>query len=152
MQNRGGEPLLAEIERYWGADAGRLVPLVDGWENLLGERPMASEDIEAFAAGRGEALGAFAELAGESTERAAATVAGRTWALSEFATPSSDPDERASALMLAANTRFILPRSRALRGLSVLGGLANRALQAGQPLLHDRRAVLTAIRLGMLGR
>ena len=146
------DPLLEQIAEHWRDHASRLVPLVDGWENLLGDAPLSSEAIEAFAAGRGEALGAFADLVGVTSASASARRMGRIWALADLVSHRADPREREIARALATGVEYAPPHSRALRGLSVLGGLARRALERGEPLLHDRGAALAAIRLGMLGR
>jgi hypothetical protein len=99
-------------------------------------------------------LAAFASLAeaSASTESANAFAAGRGWALAGFATRTTNPAERESALLLGAQLPFLPMRSRALRGVAVLGGLSRRALQRNEPILHGRGAVLQAIRLGMFGR
>jgi phytoene synthase len=152
VSRHGGEPLLDLIEAHWGARARQLGQLIDGWENLLGEVPLSVETIDAFADGRGAALAAFADLAGARADGASAFAAGRGWALADFASSSSDSRERDSAKLLGTQIHFVSFRSRSLRGVAVLGGLARRALERGEPLLHDRGAVLHAIRLGMFGR
>lgn len=149
-----GDPLLGLVETHWGERASQLGQLVDGWEHLLGDSPLPIEAIDAFANGRGGALAAFASLAeaSASTESANAFAAGRGWALAGFASRTTNPAERETAQLLGAQLPFSPMRSRALRGVAVLGGLSRRALQRGEPLLHGRGAVLQAIRLGMFGR
>jgi phytoene synthase len=146
-----GEPLLAQIAAQWGAGAPRLAALVDGWESLLGEAPLPVEAIDAFAAGRGASLAAFAELVGASRDSAGARAAGHGWALADFAWRTSDSRERDRALALGNRIEFAPVHASTLRGVAVLGGLARRALARGEPLLRGRGAVLHAMRLGMFG-
>lgn len=147
-----GEPLLATLSEHWGEDAGRLRVLVDGWEHLLGEAPLPAEDMAAFAAGRAEALAALADLAAPVERDPAAYATGQAWAFADLAWRSSDERERRLARSLGLSNAAPPPRSRALRGIAVLGGLANRALRRGEPPMHGRAAALLAIRLGMFGR
>jgi phytoene synthase len=146
-----GEPLLAEIAAHWVERTPHLAVLADGWENLLGDAPLAADAIDAFASARGEALAAFADLAGASPDRDSALAAGRRWALADFAWQASDPDERERALALGKEVPLAPVRTSRLRGVAVLGGLARRALERGEPLLSGRGAVLRAMRLGMFG-
>jgi phytoene synthase len=142
-----GEPALALLRRW--NDATALVPLVDGWEALLSERlDMAA--IAEFADGRARA---FAQLARElGCDPATAAAAARSWALGDLAAHLSQPAERTAVVEAAA-----LPPSAALaremRPLAVLAGLARRSLaRGGAPLLDGPRALLTAVRLGIVGR
>ncbi len=147
-----GEPLLGELAEQWGQRTGSLRPLVDGWENLIGEAPLSCAAIADFAAGRGQALAAFAELANAGEDAPAALAAGRCWAFADFASHSSDARERETARALGRQVDLPRIRSRNLRGLAVLGGLSRRAVIRGEPLMHGRGAALAASRLGMLGR
>ena len=147
-----GEPLLGELSEQFGSHGANLAPLIDGWEHLLGEAPLERSAIEAFAFGRGQALAALARLTGAGSEAEAATSAGRQWAFAGLAWRSSNAEERALAASLAMQESYTSPRSRALRGVAVLGGLAHRALTRGEPMLHGRGAALTAMRLGLFGR
>ncbi|HEY6868328.1 MAG TPA: squalene/phytoene synthase family protein, partial [Novosphingobium sp.] len=72
-----GEPVLAALAA-WGEAAPRLVPLVDGWEALLGDPPLAGDSHALFADGRGVAMGALAARA--EVDPARAEAAGRQWA------------------------------------------------------------------------
>lgn len=140
-----GEPVLALL-RPW-QDPAALVPLVDGWEALLGERLEAGAMAE-FASGRAQA---FAQLARElRCDPAGALAAGQSWALGDLAAHLSDPTERAAALEMGKSLSRGPALPRALRPLAVLAGLARRSLErGGAPLLDGPRAALTAIRLGI---
>lgn len=145
-----GEPLLDEIGARWPANAGELIPLVDGWEHLLSEPAFSDEALDGFAEGRGQALAAFARLAGAPDDAGAASAVGRCWGLADQAARSQG-EQQAVIRELARrepSIRFTSPR---LRGLAVLGGLARRAIDRGEPPMHGRGAALAAIRLGMFG-
>lgn len=149
-----GEPLLADLAQHWGDDGVRLVPLIDGWEAMLGETPLPEDELAEFAAGRGAALAAFASLAGvdDQAELAACRSAGACWALAELAGGSSTSDERARARQLGLHEAAPRIGSAQLRGIAVLGELSRRALTRGEPLMHGRGAALAALRVGMFGR
>lgn len=149
-QRPAGEPLLADLNSYWGEASGRLSQLVDGWEHLLGEAPLPDEALEGFAAGRGAALASFAALFDPPQMEAAAS-AGRCWAFADLSGRTSHAQERERALELGRQEPSIRLAGRALRGVAVLGGLSRRALCRGEPLMAGRGAAVTAIRLGMFG-
>jgi phytoene synthase len=139
-----GEPLLAALQSWRGRHTA-LVELVNGWEMLTGTAPLPDADLAEFAAGRGEAFAALAEVVGADREPAARL--GRQWALADLATNVANPEERdAAARLLAAEGRPVRV-ARALRPLTVLHGLARRK-QKGQ----SAATLLTALRLGLLGR
>lgn len=135
-----GEPLLAMIGAHWRNCGCELVALVDGWEHMIGPPPHPAGDVNGLAAGRGQALAAFAGLVGAGDDAAAASAAGEAWAQAEF-TPSAGSLPPACLPVTA----------RRLRGVAVLGGLARRALAREEPLMHGRAGALAAIRLGMFG-
>lgn len=143
-----GEPVLALL-RHWGG-AAALVPLVNGWEALLGEK-LDARGIGEFAGGRAEG---FAQLARElGCDPMPAAAAGRLWALGDLAAHLSEPAERAAAIRLAHGLEPAPALPRPLRPLGVLAGLARRSLvRGGGPLLDGPRAALTAVRLGIRGR
>jgi 15-cis-phytoene synthase len=140
-----GDAVLDSL-REWREPAG-LVPLVDGWESLLGD----SLDAQAFAKRRGAA---FAWLAGElGLEAPGAAAFGQVWALGDLAANLSDAAERAAVVEVAAPLPIPSALPRALRPLTVLAGLARRSLaRGGGPLLDGPGALLLAIRLGIVGR
>jgi phytoene synthase len=138
-----------ELVRALDALAGRepeLIELVDGWEELLAEQL----DVRAYAQGRAAGFGALATR--DSAERA--RQAGRVFALGDLAANLGPADERRLVTEEAANEparRGSLPR--ALRSLTVLEALARRSLaRGGTPLLDGPGAMLTALRLGIVGR
>ncbi|MFA7603004.1 MAG: squalene/phytoene synthase family protein [Novosphingobium sp.] len=139
-----GEPLLMAL-RSWQGRHVALAALVDGWEYLTGAAPLPDADMLAFAAGRGEAFAALADVVGAGHEAAARL--GRRWALADLAANVSNAQERqVAARLLAAEARP--PRvARALRPLAVLHGLALR-----RPGSAPTLTVLAALRLGLLGR
>ena len=146
-----GEPLLAMLAPLAGEGAA-LGRLVDGWEHLLGDAPLAAAALDEFAAGRGAAFAALArqmelpDAAAVAAERAA-----RGWAAADLAVKLGQDHERAAALDLAARHdwgRIVLPRR--LRPLQVLHGLARRGRGQG-PLLGGPAALLAATRIGLLG-
>lgn len=128
-----GEPLLAAIGDQWGDRAADLSPLVDGWESWL---------LEATADGlgesRGQALAGFARLVGATGFDAEVQAAGRNWALAQTGQGGEPIAHRGI-------------RSKALRGIAVLDGLARRAIERNEPMMHGRAGALAAIRLGMFG-
>jgi phytoene synthase len=170
---RRGEPVLAQMRLAWWRDTlgsppqdwprgdevlgllrewrepAALVPLVDGWEALLGQ-VLDAAAIEQFARGRAQAFAGLARELGEEPDSAAAC--GRLWALGDLAANLSQPGERMRAIAAARGLpRPRLPRK--LRPLAVLAGLAQRSLaRGGTPLLDGPRAVLFALRLGIGGR
>lgn len=147
-----GEPVLCALGKSWRGREADLIALVDGWEYLLGEAPLAEEAIAAFAAGRGTGFATLAECSGAASAAGAAARAGRRWALADLAFRVSDPTEqiRCRALYdeIAATER--LPAT--LRGVAVLDGLARRAMARGEPPMTGRGGALSAMRLGMFGR
>lgn len=146
------DPLLAALAAHWGARTSLLRCLIDGWEQMLGEKPLSSVAIGEFADGRGRALAAFAELAGAAGDGEAAHAAGRAWAFADLAWRTTDPREREGALASGRKVPRARIRSRELRGVAVLAGLSARALEREEPLMQGRGAAIAAIRLGMMGR
>jgi 15-cis-phytoene synthase len=152
-QRPSGNPLLAAIQENLAGEEEQLIALVDGWEELLGEAPLPESAIAAFADGRAAALGAVARTARLDDRTAqAASLAGRRWALADFAFRTSDDREREAALALADTVARggLLPRR--VRGIAVLGALADRAIARREPLLTGRVAPLVALRVGITGR
>jgi phytoene synthase len=127
-----GEPLLAAITEHWGDRCADLSPLVDGWERWL------FEDTEGLGEGRGQALASFASLASSPESSEAAAAAGRNWT-------------RAQTRQGGTSVLHGGLRSRTVRGIAVLDGLARRAIERNEPLMHGRGGALAAIRLGMFG-
>lgn len=147
-----GEPLL-ELLESWAGEEQALTGLVDGWELLLAEPPMAAALIAKFGEARAAPFAALARLNGVAESDMAAR-AGLIWALADLANGLSHAGERDAALALAREIAQPLPRlPRSLRPLAVLAGLARRSLaRGGRPLLHGPASGALALRLGILGR
>jgi phytoene synthase len=170
---RRGEPMLAQMRLAWWRDRladdpaswpvdavlallrqwrepGALVPLVDGWEALLGEQ-LDQAAIAEFARGRGAGFGSLARELHCDTHNAEA--AGRLWARGDLAANLTDPAERAAAIEAAGAEPRVSSLPRLLRPLTVLAGLAEASLRrGGAPLLANPGAALLAVRLGIFGR
>jgi phytoene synthase len=143
-----GEPLLEHL-RAWHEPAS-LLPLVDGWEALLGETLDAAV-IQAFVSGRAAAFEALAAELGHdpcSVESSA-----RQWALADLAAHLTDAGERAAVLAATSAAPGGRKLPRALRPLAVLAGLGCRSLaRGGAPLLDGPAAFWLAVRLGIAAR
>lgn len=145
-----GEPLLAAL-RSWNGGHRALVALVDGWEALTGEAPLAPEALEEMVDGRAAAFAGLAAALGREAEAEAARALGRRWALADLATKLNHPGESVVVRRLAQAEQGRPVRvSRALRALAVLEGLARDNLASGGQ--GSARTVLKAMRIGLLGR
>ncbi len=145
-----GEPLLAAL-RSWNGGHRALVALVDGWEALTGEAPLAPEALEEMVDGRAAAFAGLAAALGRGAEAEAARALGRRWALADLATKLNHPGESVVVRRLAQAEQGRSVRvSRALRALAVLEGLARDNLASGGQ--RSARTVLKAMRIGLLGR
>lgn len=139
-----GEPLLASL-KSWRGGHGAAVELVNGWEYLTGAAPLPEADLLAFAQGRGEAFAGLARVLG--VDPAPALKLGRQWALADLAAHVAHPEEQTRARHLLAAEGKPARVARALRPLAVLHGLAAKGRDGQTP-----GALLTALRLGLLGR
>lgn len=111
--------------------AAEMVSMVNGWESLLAPLPLAVEELEVYAKGRGAGLfGSAAKVAGCDSN--AAERAGEGWALADFAFHCSDRATAGRALFLA-NARLdggdTLPRP--LLPLTILRRFARRDAARG---------------------
>lgn len=149
-----GEPLLESIGEIWAGEEKALRALVDGWEELLVEPPLPAAAAENFAAGRAAGFAGAARLAGAMDDHAAIVLAAKRWALADLAAKTSDLDEKAEVVATGLELGMKPVRlTRAMRPLLVLDGLARASLAAGgAPLMQGRRNLLSAMRLGLLGR
>lgn len=149
-----GDPLLDQIGEHWVGAEGALRALVDGWEALLGERPLREADAAAFVEGRAAMAAGLAIRLSRKEARGEAERAGRLWACADLAAAASEESENRLARSLATDILappLRLPRK--LRPLTVMGGLARRALRReSRAMLGDRLSPLVALRLGLLGR
>ncbi|MFC3096454.1 hypothetical protein [Alteraurantiacibacter palmitatis] len=143
-----GEPLLERL-RAWPAKPKELVPLVDGWEALLGE-DLTLSAMEQFAAGRAAGWQAL----GTAVEADAIGRAARDWALADLALHLGRDDEAEAARRLVLGDRGpALRLGRAVRPLAVLRALSRRALaRRAAELIDGPGALLAALRSGLTGR
>lgn len=146
-----GDAASSSIAPAWSGSLEALTAMIDGWEELLAEEP----DLLACASGRSAPFAALARKVGcdaVSAERARASAL--RWSLIDLADHLSVPAESEKARELARALPFErVPLPRTLRPLTVLDGLARRALRrGGGALLGDRLSPLAALRLGIFGR
>lgn len=145
-----GEPLLAAL-RSWNGQHRALVKLVDGWEALTGEAPLAPSALEEMVDGRAAAFAGLAHALGRDGEAETARLLGRRWALADLSTKLNHPGESVVVRRLAqAEAGRIARVSRVLRPLAVLEGLASETMTGGGQ--GSARTVLKAMRIGLLGR
>lgn len=145
-----GEPMLGHL-RLFGCDVARLQPMVDAWELLLADSLGESEMI-AFARGRSAGWLLVSRIAG--TTDTDARDAAELFALVDLSLNLSREEEARAAREIARRRADLrLPRSRALRPLAILAGLARRNLDRNAAsLLDGPGALATAMRIGMTGR
>lgn len=147
------EPLLKDIADEPRIPSQTLLRLIDGWEALLDELPLAPAAIDLHADARGATL--FAAAA--ATLGCAMDVgdAGRLWALTDLANRVSDSETAARALAAARVLLPDVPRRwpRALRPLGMLTALARRdaVAPAGARRQGSPRRVAIALRFGLFG-
>lgn len=124
----------------------QLLPMVDGWEESLADRP----DAAVCARARADSFVALVrDLGSSEAECAAVGLATLRWLLVDMAVMGW-PEAWGAARELPA-TAIVLPRSA--RPLVFLDGLARRALRRNRgPLLGDRLSPFAVLRLGILGR
>ena len=145
-----GEPLLAAL-RSWNGKHRALVGLVNGWEALTGEAPLAPSALEEMVDGRAAAFAGLAAALDREGEVEVARILGRRWALADLSTKLNHPGESVVVRRLAQAEEGRLARvSRTLRPLAVLEGLARENVANGGQ--GSARTVLKAMRIGLLGR
>lgn len=147
------EPLL-DLLRALGPDTGQLVPMVDGWEELVGTDRLDGEAIARFAAGRARGWDWLAQANGLALPATEIVRAGSEWALIDLREGLSANDERAAAQqVIAAQSWQRIRWPRAVAPLAVLHGLARRVRhRADARMLDGPLAMATAMRLGIFGR
>lgn len=141
-----GDQTITAICEAWTGRLERLLPMVDGWEESIAEKP----DAVTCARDRADPFAALVrDLGGSEIECAAVSLATSRWLLVDMAVTGWQ-EAWGSARELPA-TAFALPRSA--RPLVFLDGLAKRTLRRNRgPLLGDRLSPLAALRLGIFGR
>jgi phytoene synthase len=122
------DPLLAELAEERAIDLPALLPLIDGWEELLEPLPLSDEALARYADARG---GTLFNVAAGLFGGGYAGNAGRLWALVDLAFRVSDRVTAERALALAQDAREPLPKP-----LAILAALAR----------HDRRRGLDRLR------
>ncbi|MEO1488887.1 MAG: hypothetical protein AAFR88_05555, partial [Pseudomonadota bacterium] len=148
-----GDAVLDALGAHWAGQESALGTLIDGWEYLLGEPPLARADARGFVQGRASGFAGFARLSGASGDLSAVQDAATAWAIADAAAHFAKDAERATLLELARDLPAPKSLDAPLRGLAVLGALGRRALKrGGKPLMQGRGASLTALRAGLFGR
>lgn len=147
-----GEPLLTLL-RSADIDCTRLVPLVDGWEELLADK-FGRKEVVGFARGHASGWAAVADAAGESGTTSQVERAAREVALAQLSRHLSRPDEREQVrIALEAESWKPSAVARSVRTLVVLHALNRRALRRDSAdLLDGPGAMLLALRVGITGR
>lgn len=128
------EPLIAELDRLAREgllDGAGLLPLIEGWEQLLEPLPLPDAALEAFARDRGGTLFAAAARASGAEPSTRVQAAGEGWALVDLACHVSDRATAERALALARHRLASGAWPRRLRALGVLAVLARRDARAG---------------------
>lgn len=144
-----GEPVLAALGAWHGRH-GALASLAGAWGELAGEAPLDADVFRALAEARAEALAALADLLGAGRFAQPAANMARAAALADLKGGVSHPQERAVLAALVEEQDWRAKRlPRVLRPLSVIHGIAAR--RRGD-LAHGPLDLLTAMRLGLLGR
>lgn len=140
-----GDPLLRSLALGWEDDLLALVALIDGWESLLAEHPIANGDMLEFVNGRAATFEALAKIAGCPEYGPEAAEHGRQWAYSDLA--------RMGHVLPKTVHRRPPPLPKGLRPLALIGGLAHRSIKRGgrAPMFGDRLSPIVALRLGIFG-
>lgn len=146
-----GNPLLAQFAQL-GPAARRLEEVVDGWEQLLAERPLDAVGIAAHAQGRAAGWTALATHFGAHVVGGGLESAATRWALVDFAWHDAEVAEREMALDAARAVDPAPALPRPLRSLGVLGGLAKHAVTKHRPPLSRASDMMIALRVGLFGR
>ena len=134
------DPLLADLRESWQADTGHLLSFLDGWEGLLGERPVQQPSSNAYVTAYANC---FALMAGPN-EAVDAAAHGACWAKAELTL--------ASFISPTAETATLPRLSKRLRAIAIIGGLARRSLGPPvKPMMGDRFSPIVALRLSFLG-
>ena len=138
------DPLIASLAVHFGDRTDVPIGLIDGWENLVGERPWTDKESSDFIISRGDTFASLALLSSRPDAMLAASKHGRCWAMADLALMQADT--------VSAELSPLPPLPSDLRALAVIGGLSYRALKrGGKPLFGDRFSPLAALRLGIFG-
>jgi phytoene synthase len=127
------EPVLQDVAEHVLADGvagAELSRMEEGWEVLLSQEPLTTEELARYAAGRGALLfrHSAALLGGQLSSVMEA--AGEAWALVDLAR-HSNPVDGAAAMAAAAERLQPLRWPARLRPLGMLAVLAARDVERG---------------------
>ncbi len=149
-----GDAVLDAIADFWTGHESGLITLVDGWEHMLADPPLSHDAAAGFADGRAAAMSSYAKMSEASPDQCEAVAANASlWAIADAASHIADAKERLTMLEVAARLPKPARLRGPLRGIAVLGALAQRSLDAGgTPLMAGRGASLVAMRAGLAGR
>ncbi len=147
-----GEPLFALLQQFPG-DLTRWVPLVDGYETLLGEtfdRP----SLASYLRGKSLAWAALGDAIDSKQPHGPVEQASKEVAMHDLVQRLSDESEIELVTDALREQRWKrVQLSREMRPLAVLHALTRRAKAADRTeLLESPRAMLVAIRVGITGR
>lgn len=152
-QRAKGSPLLAYIDRIFGAGATGLVALVDGWETLLLAEAFDDNTLRSHAQGRAASWLVLARRLSPSHDEDAITAHARTWAIADLAANVRDETQKVAVCRFGARTTNPRRLPRELKGLSILSALARHSLaRGGRALMEGRGAALVALRSSLIGR
>ena len=146
-----GEPLLAQLSA-WDAQRAGLAALADGWEAMVGEEPLPVTSFVALSDGRVRAMSALAQMTGSAADGDEIERQAYRWSLADVAIHLSDDEESGRAIaLLRASDRARSRLDRAMRPLSVLRVMAERAAEDRRPI-GGAGDFLSAMRAGLIGR
>lgn len=117
------DDLIAHLD----VNRGLLAAVVDGWETLLGDMPLTSDQLTAYGQARGGNLFALAAIIAGEPADAVTLRAGAGWALVDFARHCSDETTVQMSLSLATTLLADRPSRRMPRTLKPFALLADFA-------------------------
>lgn len=146
-----GEPLLARLSA-WGVARDTLAALADGWEAMIGERPLPAASLAALSDARAWAMVGLGRVVSSRTDRRIIQRAAYRWSLADIAIHQGDAEERSRAMALLAAADGVEGRvDKAMRPLTVIQAMAERAASATRPI-GGAGDFFSAIRAGLTGR
>src|SRR3546814_2852762 len=99
-ERASGDQVLDDLGRHWLRREQALQMLVDGWEHLLSEEPLAEGAARRFAEGRAGIFLAVAECTGRTDSAEGVLKAAQRWALADAAAHASRKGERSMLVKL----------------------------------------------------
>lgn len=135
------EPVLQALARHIlerGVTGADLALMEEGWAVLLEPGALTTDDLDGYAAGRGELLFACsATLLGDVAD-AGVRSAGRAWALVDLARHSGNEPDALLALERAREQALPAHWPSRLRPLGMLAALAARDAEPARPHLEPQ--------------